>query len=178
MPIVNGSFEDPGARPGVPNRWTITAFTSVEEVAAFGDPAVGFEDFGWATETDLLLGNPLLWEDALFDLVPVPWEDLEDGWNNDLYQRELTDGFAEQAIFDGEGYEDFEDGWNNDAPYERDFDSVPLAAWPINPEGWTIATYGRNFDTEAGALIKVFGDPTTPAAESFEDPSWPALATL
>jgi len=177
MPISNGSFEDAGSRSGVPLGWTITAYTSVEEVASFGSPAVGFEDFAWATDTDDLQAATWLWELALFDLVPEAAEDFAEGWANDVYLHELTDAVAEQALFDGESAESFEDGWSNDSPYEQDFDAVPLGTWPEGPESWTL-TYGRDFDADVASDILVFDDPTTPQEESFEDGSWPELEVL
>ena len=43
MPLLNPTFADPGALPGEAARWTITAVTRLEAIAAFD--GVGREDF-------------------------------------------------------------------------------------------------------------------------------------
>ena len=46
MPILNPSFEDAGTLPGEAAHWTLTAMTSLEEMAGFGAlPEQAWEDF-------------------------------------------------------------------------------------------------------------------------------------
>lgn len=171
MPIQNGSFEDPGARPGEPAGWTITATTSVEDVAAFGDPAVGYEAFDWATPADEILGNALLWDVALFDLIPKTVEEFDDAWGGS-YLWEFAEGISQPASI-----EDFEGGWDNDSPWRASFSDAPSSGWPVSPETWTISTYGVNFDVDGAALVCIFDDPETPSAEGFNG-AWTLLDTL
>ncbi len=175
MAISNGSFEDAGESLGSAAGWILTAYTSVEVVAAFGE--VGYESFDWATGTDALVADAALWVSLSFGLVPALTETFAVGWATDIYLYELIDGIAEYAEF-GEGVvEAFEEGWNNDSEYSRVFDHQPHDTWDISPETWTIGAFIRAFDSVARDTF-VFGDPTTLAAESFEDEAWPALDQL
>lgn len=123
MAILNPSFEDAGAHPGVAEHWNLVTVTSRERIAGFGSaPHEAWENFERWFELRLGLG-PGDVALALFDPLAEGHEDFEEAWNNDLYLEELPTGQIITAPFGGGAVEDMEDGWSN-VPYRRAWDEV------------------------------------------------------
>jgi hypothetical protein len=133
MALLNGGFEDAGALPGEAAHWTLTASTSLEAIAGFGaapeEAWEGFERwFPWLSDlADVVVVR------AFFDGALSGFEDLEEGWANDIYLRELPFGQLVTCPFGGGAVEDGETGWNN-APFALDWEDVLAEAGQFDGE--------------------------------------------
>ncbi|MCL2726439.1 MAG: hypothetical protein FWD69_18625 [Polyangiaceae bacterium] len=122
MALLNPSFEDAGALPGEAAHWTLTAVTSLEELAGFGAaPEEAWEDFECWFERLAFLDDVVVVL-AFFDTLKG-YEAFESGWDNAVYLYELPPAQLVAATFDGKDAEDCETGWSN-VPYAREWDDV------------------------------------------------------
>ena len=123
MPILNPSFEDAGAEPGLAEHWTLMSHVAGQRVAGFGPPPHrGWEDFERWFE-HLASFPPGALAIAFFDPVAEGFEDFEEAWDNDFYLTELPSGQVITAPFGGSAVEDMEDGWSNE-PYALGWNDV------------------------------------------------------
>ncbi len=141
MPVDNGGFEEAGVRAGEPRAWRLRAVVRANELAVFGDPAVGRESFEWLALRRVLLpadivramfgataaesfaswaiGAAMTFADvasasASFDGVHI--ERFGPGWNNPVFARSWS-AVASQAADFGVGPADaFDVGWPGTAP--------------------------------------------------------------
>jgi len=115
MGILNPSFEDAGAQPGLAEHWTLTTSVAGQRIAGFGPvPEEAWEGFERWFELLTL---------ALFDPLAEGYEDFEEAWSNDLYLTELPSGQVITAPFGGGAVEDLKDGWSN-VPYALDWSAI------------------------------------------------------
>lgn len=119
MPILNPRFVDAGAQPGEAANWTLTAFTSLQMLAAFGGAA--WEDFERWTR---FLG-------ALADVTTVRaffgndgFEEFEKAWANSAFLFDLPTGRVVACTFDGRAVET----WTLSTPFLRDWAAVVSVA--------------------------------------------------
>ena len=119
MPLLNPRFVDAGAQPGEAANWTLTAFTRLQMLAAFGGAAwEGFER--WTR----FLG-------ALGDVTTVRaffgndgFEEFEKAWANSAFLFDLATGRVVSCTFDGRAVET----WTLSTPFLRDWAAVASAA--------------------------------------------------
>jgi len=126
MGILNPSFEDAGAQPGLAEHWTLTTSVAGQRIAGFGPvPEEAWEGFErwFDLLTEFAPGSLAL---ALFDPLAEGHEDFEEAWSNDLYLTELPSGQVITAPFGGGAVEDMEDGWSN-VPYALDWSAITAA---------------------------------------------------
>lgn len=114
MGILNPSFEDAGAQPGLAEHWTLTTSVAGQRIAGFGpapeDAWEGFERW-FELLTEFEPGSLAL---ALFDPLAEGHEDFEEAWSNDQAFAWLWAAVTSQAaLFNGAGNadEDFENAW-------------------------------------------------------------------
>jgi hypothetical protein len=119
MPLLNPRFADAGAQPGEAANWTLTAFTSLQMLAAFGGAAR--EDFERWTR---FLG-------ALADVTTVRaffgnygFEQFERAWANSAFLFELPTGRVVACTFDGRALET----WTLPTPFMREWAAVASVA--------------------------------------------------
>jgi hypothetical protein len=119
MPLLNPRFVDAGARPGEAASWTLTAFTNLEVLAAFGGTAR--EDFERWTR---FLG-------ALADVTTVRaffgndgFEEFEKAWANSAFLFDLPTGRVVACTFNGVAVED----WTLATLFLRQWVDVPSVA--------------------------------------------------
>jgi len=101
MGILNPSFEDAGAQPGLAEHWTLTTSVAGQRIAGFGPvPEEAWEGFERWFEllTGFAPGSLAL---ALFDPLAEGHEDFEEAWSSDLYLIELPSGQVITAPFGG-----------------------------------------------------------------------------
>lgn len=127
MALLNPSFEHPGALPGEAEHWTLTAVTSLEEIAGFGAaPEDAWEDFErWFELLAGIEGVAVVL--AFFDGARKGYEAFESGWDNALYLLEMPPALLVTATFDGKPVETCESGWSN-VPYAWEWAEVASAA--------------------------------------------------
>ncbi|MCL2726694.1 MAG: hypothetical protein FWD69_19925 [Polyangiaceae bacterium] len=122
MALLNPSFEDAGTLPGEAAHWTLTAVTSLEELAGFGTaPEEAWEDFERWFER-LASPDDVIVVLAFFDTLKG-YEAFESGWDNVVYLYELPPVQLVSATFDGHDAEDCESGWSN-VPYAHEWSDV------------------------------------------------------
>ncbi|MCL2726744.1 MAG: hypothetical protein FWD69_20185 [Polyangiaceae bacterium] len=180
MALLNPSFEDAGALPGEATHWTLTAVTSLEELAGFGDaPEEAWEDFERWFERLASLDDVVVVL-AFFDTLKG-YEAFESGWDNAVYLYDLPPAQLATATFDGKDVEDCESGWSN-VPYARDWDDITAATGVFGGEpredfedGW------RSNDVYAWSWAAVTAsaamfDAGTQAVEAFES-AWTRATT-
>jgi hypothetical protein len=126
MPILNPSFEDEGALPGEAAHWTLTAVTSLEEIAGFGTlPEQAWEDFERWFELLAELDS-VLTSRAFFAPGTDGFESFTTGWGAGAYLFELPPAQVVPAPFSVDNVEDCESGWSN-ATFHWSWDGVPAA---------------------------------------------------
>ena len=108
MPVLNPSFEDEGALPGEAAHWTLTAVTSLQEIAGFGTlPEQAWEDFErWFEFLGDFAGVPSA--RAFFDLSSDGYDAFDRGWGGGAFFWEVL-----PAVFGPDDVEDCESGWSN-----------------------------------------------------------------
>jgi hypothetical protein len=123
MALENPSFEDAGALPGDAAHWTLSAVTSVEEIAGFGTaPEEAWEDFErWFDVLDSIDDVTVVL--AFFDSALKGYEEFESGWANNVFMTEMPPAQLVTATFDGLAAEECESGWSN-VPYTREWADV------------------------------------------------------
>ena len=119
MPVLNPSFEEAGAEPGLAAHWLLETFVARERIAGFGPPPHrGREDFerwfDWRMSLDA--GVVLV---AVFEPLREALESFEGGWANDLFAWALPEGAITIALFAGRSVEDLEVGWSAGVFLER-----------------------------------------------------------
>jgi hypothetical protein len=180
MALLNPNFEDAGILPGEATHWTLTAVTSLEELAGFGTaPEEAWEDFERWFERLASLDNVVVVL-AFFDGAKG-YEAFESGWNNAVYLYELPPAQLVTATFDGKTIEDYESGWSN-VPYAREWADVSSTTGVFGGEpredfedGWrSNETYAWIWAgvTSSGAMF----DTGAHAAEAF-DGAWTIART-
>jgi hypothetical protein len=119
MPLLNPRFIDAGAHAGEAAHWTLTAFTSLQSLAAFGGAA--WEDFERWTR---FLG-------ALADVTTVRaffgndgFEEFEKAWANSAFLFDLPTGRVVACTFEGRAVET----WTLSTPFLRDWAAVASVA--------------------------------------------------
>lgn len=182
MAVLNPSFEDAGAFPGEAEHWTLTATTSVEELAGFGAmPENAWEDFErWF---DLLASiDDVTVVLAFFDSALTGYEAFATGWSNTVYLYDLPPAQLVTATFDGTAAEDCETGWSN-VPYARAWAEVTSAAGVFDGEpaedfedGWREnQLYAWTWAQVRSSAAMFYG--ATLAFEDFEK-AWTSMTTL
>ena len=179
MALLNPSFEDAGALPDEAEHWTLTAVTSLEELAGFGvapeDAWEGFErwfDFlASIDEVTVVL--------AFFDSALKGYEHFESGWANVVFLYELPPAQLVTATFDGNAAEDCETGWSN-VPYGREWANVASAAGVFDGEPREdFENQWRSNETYAWSWVSLSSsaalfDAGAQAVEDFENAWMPA----
>lgn len=179
MPILNPSFEDAGAAPGLAAHWTLRTFVARERIAGFGPPPHrGREDFerwfawiGALDEASRAVG--------VFEPRREAFEAFEAGWGNDLFAFELPIGATASAPFGGRGVDDLETGWTA-GPFVATWRDVvaALARFAAEPmeafeRGW------RGSERFVWAWSGVTAAAATfdggVATESFDGSDWPRI---
>jgi hypothetical protein len=153
MPLLNPRFVDAGARPGEAANWTLTAFTSLELLAAFGGTAR--EDFERWTR---FLG-------ALADVTTVRaffgndgFEEFEKAWANSAFLFDLPTGRLVACTFDGRAVET----WTLPTPFLREWAAVASIAGlvedfvrPVFIRDWSAVSSGAlPLETFSGAWTR------------------------
>jgi hypothetical protein len=125
--------EDAGALPGEAEHWTLSAVTSLEEIAGFGAaPEEAWEDFErWFDLLDSI--DDVVVVLAFFDSALKGYEEFESGWANVVYLYELPPAQLVTATFDGLAAEECETGWSN-VPYAREWADVVAATGVFDGE--------------------------------------------
>jgi hypothetical protein len=141
MPLENPSFEDEGTNPGEAQGWTITASTSLEKIAGFGDPATAYEDFErWYEHVATLDDVDAV--RAFFGILDG-FEAFERGWDNNLFFTEFELVQLLAASFNPTPntaqVETFETNWAN-VPYLTEY---PLVSPPLTAGVFSTATAER-----------------------------------
>ena len=133
MPVLNPSFEDAGALPGEAEHWTLSAVTSLEEIAGFGTALEeAWEDFErWFELLDSI--DDVVVVLAFFDSALKGYEEFESGWANVVYLYDLPPAQLVTATFDGLAAEECETGWSN-VPYAREWADVTAATGVFDGE--------------------------------------------
>jgi hypothetical protein len=111
MGLVNPTLREEGPTPGSAAGWTLSSFTQVQRLAAFGPaPHRAREDFArWAPfaaafeEGDLVM--------ALFDPLPEGVEDFEEAWLDGPLLLGLGEAQLAMLLFAGASAEAFDLGW-------------------------------------------------------------------
>ncbi len=181
MAILNPSFEDAGTLPGEAEHWTLSAVTSLEEIAGFGTPEEAWEDFErWFDLLDSI--DDVVVVLAFFDSALKGYEEFESGWANVGYLYDLPPAQLVTATFDGLAAEECETGWSN-VPYAREWADVVAATGVFDGEpredfedqwrsnqlyAWTWAAV-----TSSAALF----DAGAQAVEDFNN-GWTSMTTL
>ncbi len=182
MPILNPSFEVAGALPGEAAHWTLTAVTSLQEVAGFGTvPEQAWEDFErWFEFLDDFTAIPSA--RAFFDLGSDGYEAFDRSWGGGAFLWDLPPAQTIPAAFGPDDVEDCESGWDNTG-FLWTWDSVPSVIGQFDgdegedfEEEWR---WNQSFAwswsdvTSSSALF----DGGAQAAEDFEN-SWAHAATM
>ncbi len=182
MPILNPSFEDEGTLPGEAAHWTLTAVTSLEEIAGFGSaPEQAWDDFERWFELFADLGA-VPTARAFFDLSTEGFEAFATGWGAGVFLFELPPAQVVPAPFSANDVEDCETGWSN-ASYHWSWEGVPSAAGTFDGEAcedfeeqWrSNQSYAWSWSSVA-ALTAMF-DGGVQAVEDFEN-AWSLAGTL
>jgi hypothetical protein len=162
MPVLNPSFELPGADPGDALDWTFDFVSTAVEYATFEKATAAIPTTLVPTETPL--GVELILDPSgstiLFVATDVEEasEDMEEGWlSNEDFLFEFMPANLEFARFDLLLREAFEPGWDNDpglldnfdaiASEAASFDTAPeefedfAADWPAGSSGIPITAY-------------------------------------
>jgi hypothetical protein len=152
MPLLNPTFADAGALPGEAARWTITAVTRLEAIAAFG--GVGREDFErWSALLASLAGLTVV--RAFFG---------RDGFEE--FERPflftLPTGRVVTCSFGGRDVET----WSRPAPWLDDWSRVP------STPGLTELFAGPGFVADWSSVVS-----TAAPTETFSG-AWRRAATL
>jgi len=133
MPILNPGFEDAGTWPGEAAHWTLTAVTSLEQIAGFGTaPEQAWEDFERWCELSAELGS-VLTARAFFGLGTDGFEAFATGWGAGVHLLELSPSQVVAASFSANDVEAFASGWNN-ASFYSSWDTVPSASGSFDGE--------------------------------------------
>jgi hypothetical protein len=153
MPLLNPRFVDAGTDPGEAANWTLTAFTSLQMLAAFGGAA--WEDFERWTR---FLG-------ALADVTTVRaffgndgFEQFERAWENSAFLFELPTGRVVACTFDGRAVET----WTLPTPFLRGWAAVASIAGlvedfvrPVFIRDWSAVSSGAlPLETFSGAWTR------------------------
>ena len=111
MALLNPRFVDAGANPGEAAHWTLTAFTSLEVLAAFEGAAR--EDFErWTPVLDELT------QSIRFFFGNDGFEEFEKAWANSAFLFDLPTGRVVACTFDGVAVE----AWTQ--PFLREWTAV------------------------------------------------------
>ncbi|MBN2197508.1 MAG: hypothetical protein JW751_32315, partial [Polyangiaceae bacterium] len=129
----NPSFEDAGTLPGDAAHWTLTAVTSLEEIAGFGAlPEQAWEDFERWFELLAELDS-VLTSRAFFAPGTDGFESFTTGWGAGAYLFELPPAQVVPGQFSADNVEDCETGWSN-ASFYWSWDGVPAATGTFDGE--------------------------------------------
>ena len=181
MGLLNPGFETAGAQPWLANGWTLSAVTSLEEIAGFGVPEEAWEGFErWHTLRASLADVTAVL--AFFGSALVGHEQFEAGWANTVYLRELPPAQLVTGSFGGRPVEDCESDWSN-APYAREWAAVSASAGvfagvPVEPfeQRWRgNEAYVRTWAAVVSSAATF--DAGAQAVEDFEN-AWTHAATL
>jgi hypothetical protein len=182
MSILNPSFEDQGALPGEAAHWTLTAVTSVQEIAGFGTSLEqAWEDFERWCE---FLGDfaTILNARAFFDLSANGYEAFDRGWGGGAFFWELLPAQVVPAAFGPDDVEDCESGWNN-ASFLWTWDSVSSVVGQFDGEPCEdFEEQWRSNESYAWSWLSVTSSPAmfdggAQTAEDFEN-AWAHAATV
>ena len=182
MAILNPSFEDAGLLPGEAEHWTLEAVCSAERIAGFGPvPVRAWEDFERWFELYRALEDVTAVR-AFFNDQVDGFEDLEQGWSNEVYLRDLPEGQLAVCPFGGGHVEDMEVDWYNDT-YAWSWDEVEAVAGVFGGQpgepfevGWcSNELYARSWD-EVDHIAAAF-DEGIQEVEDYEQ-GWPPASTI
>jgi hypothetical protein len=182
MALLNPSFEDEGAAPGLAEHWTLVTSVAGERIAGFGpEPEEAWEGFERWFELllDFAPGSLAI---GFFDSHAEGYEDFEDGWSNDLFLTELPSGQVVAAPFGGGVVEDMETGWSNVPSWWSWADvAASTAVFDGEPredfeDGWRS---NQSFAWAWSSITsqRAYFDGGTDAEEDFEN-GWTLAATL
>ena len=171
-PVVNPSFEQPGASPGEAQGWTLTSLATAEDWAPFGTRAV--EDFDeWdGTEATIFTFAPADLNAAVFGPTGKPEETFGAGWGNDTFLEDLDGTPTEAAEFDAGApleVESFID-WLAGGAWAASWDDVASQAAPT--EDFELGWSGNDsavFSWDSLLAESALFDTTPEAVEDFED---------
>lgn len=103
--MINGSFDNQGAWPGLADGWTITSTATEVDVAPFADRVLGplgIERFNWSAS----IFGTFVRARALFGDPATTTEDFGAGWlDGQAYLLELTPGISEAAPVNPETFD-------------------------------------------------------------------------
>ena len=171
-PVMNPSFELPGAGPGEAQGWTLTSVATVQQWAAFGPWAVEAFDAWDGTGAFIFAFAPAHLQAAVFGPASRDQESFEAGWDNDTFLLDLASTPTEAAEFDAGSplqVESFID-WLAGGAWADSWDDVTGQAAPTDDfeQSWS-SNEGAVFSW-AGVLAETARFDTTPeAVEDFEE---------
>ena len=178
-PVVNPSFEQPGAIPGEAQGWTMTSVATVEEWAAFGPWAVEAFDAWDGTEAFIFAFAPAHLQAAVFGPASKGQESFDAGWGNDTFLFDLASTPTEAAEFDAGSplqVESFID-WLAGGVWADSWEDVTGKTAIFGPAAMPIETYEEGWANNEGAVFSWAGvlsqaanfDTTPEPVEDFEE---------